>query len=67
MDMDMWNWLSECYEDESLTIEHMEKALENQNQAYTLFEEFVDSNRMAITEYAQETINDFLEYVKKEK
>ena len=54
MIMDMWNWLYDCYNEGSLTIEDLEKVMKDDMAAKILWQDWtVDSN-------------DFIEYVRSE-
>lgn len=42
--MDMWNWLSECYEDKLITLDDLREVLIDEEAAKALWEEFADDS-----------------------
>lgn len=64
--MDMWNWLLDCYNEDSLTIEEMQLILIDDRKAEKLWEEWA-YNSTDFIEYVRDEIRPFLKYIKAKK
>lgn len=63
--MNMWNWLLRLYNGEYLTIEDLEKVMEDDDMAEELWEDFV--MEVDFIEYVQDEVKSFLKYIKEKK
>jgi len=64
--MDMWNWLMECYKDKLLTLEDLEKIMEDDRSAKMLFEEW-SSDPMDFIYFVRDEVGPFIEYINKQE
>jgi hypothetical protein len=64
--MDMWNWLIDCYYEDSITLENLEKVMIDDSQAKTLWEDWAaDSNDFI--EWVRDEVKPLIAYIKKKE
>lgn len=64
--MDMWNWLMDCYEEKSLTVEDLEKVLDDDMHAKNLWEDW-SADSTDFIEWVRDEVKPLLRYVKEFK
>lgn len=62
--MDAWNWLMDCYDEGSLTIDYLEDVMKDDRKAYDLYREFVDMGMIEAIFFMRMEVVPFLEYLK---
>lgn len=60
--MDMWQWLIDCYQDGSLTLEELEEIMKDDNAARELWDDWADDSTYFIT-YVREQVMPFICYI----
>ena len=58
----MWNWLLRLYNGEYLTIENLEKVMEDDDMAEEFWEDY--SMEIDAIEYVRDEVKPFLKYIK---
>jgi hypothetical protein len=64
--MNMWNWLHDCYDEKSLTIEDLEEIMENDQEAEKLWRDWADQSNCFI-DFVRDEIKPFITYIKQKK
>jgi hypothetical protein len=59
----MWNWLYSCYRDGSLTLDELEKVMEDDDEAKRLWEDWAADSDDFI-DWVREQVIPFLRHVK---
>jgi hypothetical protein len=63
--MDMWNWLLDCYNEGSLTLEDLEDVMQNDRTAMVLWEDW-SYDAQDFVQQVRDEVAPFLEYIKKD-
>jgi hypothetical protein len=58
--MDMWEWLTECYNDGSITLEELEEIMKDDDAARNLWEDWG-------VEYMRDEILPFIYHIRKKE
>lgn len=62
--MDMWNWLSDCLKEGSLTLEEMQQVIDDDKAARNLWENW-SRDSIDFIEYVRDEVKSFLSHQKK--
>lgn len=57
---DFYNWVSDSYDDGSLSLTEMQKIMKSKTRAYQLWLDYVENNDLTVSELVQNQIMDFL-------
>ena len=61
--MDMWNWLHECYDEGSLTVQDLEKVMADERAARALWEDWA-ADAGDFVDITREEVSVFIRYLK---
>ncbi len=64
--MDMWNFLMDCYEDKTLTLEEMEEIMSDDEKKHRLWEEFASEPR-EFYDYVHDEVKTVYNFLKKKE
>jgi hypothetical protein len=67
LSMEMFNWLMECVQEGSLTLNEMEKNLDNRIWLEELFDEFTKPFDIGWEDWTKIEVEDFIKFLKKVK
>lgn len=62
----MWNWLNDCIDENSLTVEELDRVMEDDTAARSLWDDWADDSYDFI-DFVRSEVKSFLEYAKKRK
>jgi hypothetical protein len=65
IDSSFFTWIDEQYAEEELTLDELDALLHDDKKAARFFDDFMDSNKEAISEWVRWQIKDFLYEVEK--
>lgn len=61
--MDIWNWLNNCYDEKSLTLEDLEKVMSDDSAARVLWDDWA-SDSSDFIDYIRDEVDTFIIYLK---
>lgn len=64
--MDMWNWLSELYTENYLTIQDLENVMKDEEAALSLWQDFTDFREDKIS-FVRDEVCPFIQHLKRKK
>jgi hypothetical protein len=64
--MGMWNWLSACYKEGSLTMEDLQDVMSDDKAAWRLWDDWAcDSD--AFVDFVRDEVQPFIKYIEKKR
>lgn len=62
--MDMWNWIYDCFRDQTISLEELENILIDDNAAEEMWKDFSEDSEDFI-DYVREQVKHFIIHAKK--
>jgi hypothetical protein len=57
---DFYNWVSDSYDDGTLSLDEMQKVMKSKPRAFQLWVDYIDNNDLTVCEMVQNQVMDFL-------